>query len=373
MEALLGIMQMVHDASPEGKVSIIVALIALAGVVISGILKLIGVCIGIYPQLKKLEQKDVDNQPSGINKSPVVPSTESDDSISEHKAPQNFQLPPKETPSEHKAGEVKMFALPGGVELEMVWCPAGRFTMGSPDGKSEYPLSSGIDPKAELGRYNNEAPHEVTLTKGFWIGKYPVTQIQYKAITGENPSYFKGNNRPVENVIWNSSVAFCERLNELKIAPEGYRFALPTEAQWEYACRAETTTALNNEKPITSENGECPNLDEVGWYGKNSEGKTHLVGEKRPNAWGIYDMHGNVWEWCRDYSIPRPVNSVWLAVTDTYRDGIEDPLCKKGGHRVLRGGSWNGSAGLCRSAHRSDEAPDFCYYNYGFRLALVPE
>ena len=170
-----------------------------------------------------------------------------------------------------KVGDVMTLTLGDGVELEMVHCPAGRFTMGRPDEESEYSLGSGINPKAELWRFRNEKSHKVTLTEGFWIGKYPVTQAQYKAITGENPSHFNGNTRPVEMVSWHDSVAFCEKLNQLRIAPSGYRFALPTEAQWEYACRAETTTALNNGKPITSKNGECRNLDEVGWYLVNAD------------------------------------------------------------------------------------------------------
>ena len=235
------------------------------------------------------------------------------------------------------------------INLEMVKCPEGSFMMGSPE--------------EELGRNIDEKLHLVTITKPFYIGKYEVTQSQYSALMDKNPSNFIGANNPVEMVSYEDAKAFCDKMNlkYLNILPKGYKFALPTEAQWEYACRAGTNTALNNGKNLTKAEGACPNLDEVGWYAENSGKTTHEVGKKKPNTWGIYDMHGNVWEWCRDWYDEYP------------KDDVTDPTgAYSGSFRVRRGGSWDGLAGGCRSAYRNDFNPDFRILNLGFRLALVP-
>ncbi len=245
--------------------------------------------------------------------------------------------------------------LPVSLPLEMVWIPAGTFTMGSP-----------LD---ELGRLGTESQHLVTLTKGFWIGKYPVTQAQYKAVVGENPSDFLSflgfmkERNPVENVSWKDAGRYCYLLNEMLETelPAGYMFSLPTEAQWEYACRAGTTKALNSNMNLLNSDKEDPRLYEIAWYQNNSNGKTHPVGEKKPNAWGLYDMHGNVWEWCRDWYGDYPAG----AVTDP--TGPSD-----GSHRVIRGGSWFSTARCCRSADRINFAPSYRYCDRGFRVALVP-
>ena len=180
---------------------------------------------------------------------------------------------------------------------------------------------------------------------------------------GKESSKFKGVFRPVESVSWYEAKAFCKKLNTKypEFLPSGYKFDLPTEAQWEYACRAGTTTALNNNKDLTTINGFCENLDEVGWYNKNSNGKTHPVGQKKPNYWGIYDMHGNVWEWCRD----------WYG--EYGEADVKDPLgAFEGSFRVLRGGSWHFKALGCRSAIRNRNFPDKKSNRIGFRLAIVP-
>ena len=239
--------------------------------------------------------------------------------------------------------------LANGFKLEMVKIKAGTFTMGSP--------------KGELGRNYDEIQHQVTLTKDYWLGKFEVTQAQYEAIMGNNPSYFKGGNRPVEEVNWEEAKAFCNKLNERYAGklPAGYRFDLPTEAQWEYACRAGTTTALNNGTNLTSEFGKCSNLNEVGWYDKNNEYGHNAVGQKRPNNWGLYDMHGNVSEWCRD----------WHAYS--YTGDATDPTGPtSGSERVYRGGCWSLYASCCRSANRGGYSPDRRMSSCGFRLALVP-
>ena len=250
--------------------------------------------------------------------------------------------------------------LSADVSLDMVWIEPGTFMMGSPED--------------ELGHivFSIETQHEVTLTQGYWLGKYEVTQAQYETIMGTNPSKWKGADLPVESVSWEDATNFCAKLTaiERKIGrlPRGYEYTLPTEAQWEYACRAGTTTALNSGKNLTDRE-VCPNVDELGWYEHNSDQTTHSVGQKLPNAWGLYDMPGNVYEWCLDYCDWID----WTAIiTDTYIDGIKDPLCKTGSYRIMRGGSYNHAALSCRSAIRTCDHPDYRSSTFGFRVALAP-
>jgi formylglycine-generating enzyme required for sulfatase activity len=231
------------------------------------------------------------------------------------------------------------------IALEMIYCPKGSFRMGSPKKREEY-------------------PHEVKLTKPFYIGKYPVTQMQYYAIMKKQPSYFKGEDRPVESVSWDDAKEFVENINFLykRQLPQGYKFALPSEAQWEYACRAGTTSDLNNGRNIISGTGKSESLDEVAFYSQNSDDRTHTVGKKKPNNWGIYDMHGNVCEWCEDSYDYYPES-----------DATDPTGPESGSYHVLRGGSYLSNPGSCRSASR--------YYNYhddkqkfmGFRLAMIKE
>ncbi|MBO6004266.1 MAG: SUMF1/EgtB/PvdO family nonheme iron enzyme, partial [Verrucomicrobia bacterium] len=250
------------------------------------------------------------------------------------------------------AGENVTFPLTDTVDLEMIWVEPGTFIMGSP--------------RNEPGRWSTEVQHEVTLTKGYWMGKYEVTQAQYEAVTGSNPSGLKGADLPVELVRWYDATNFCAKLTEIEKAagrlPEGYEFTLPTEAQWEYACRAGTTTAFNNGKDLTEAGIEqCPEMDEVGWYKYNSDFKTHPVGQKQPNAWGLYDMHGNIAEWCLDWFGDYPESSV------------TDPMGPDtGSHRVIRGGgSYTSNAGGCRSAFRVLSNPGDNLNSFGFRVALI--
>ncbi|MBO7524645.1 MAG: SUMF1/EgtB/PvdO family nonheme iron enzyme, partial [Verrucomicrobia bacterium] len=237
------------------------------------------------------------------------------------------------------------------VDLDMIWIRSGTFTMGSPED--------------ELGRYDDETQHEVTLTQGYWLGKYEVTQAQYEAVMGTNPSVTQGDDLPVQKVSWTDAMEFCATLTKIERAagrlPEGYEYTLPTEAQWEYACRAGTMTALNSGKNLSSTE-KCPEMDEVGWYVGNGSNKTHPVGQKLPNAWGLYDMHGNVYEWCLDwYGEDEPASSV------TDPTGPET-----GSTRLIRGGCWNEVAIFCRSAFRNYTTPASSDSYIGFRVALAP-
>jgi formylglycine-generating enzyme required for sulfatase activity len=190
------------------------------------------------------------------------------------------------------------------------------------------------------------------------MGKYEVTQEQWQAVMGNNPSKFNGKNLPVEQVSWNmisGGGGFIEKVNNN--APAGERFHLPTEAQWEYACRAGTQTSLNSGKEVTMVKGNCRNLNEVAWYQANSERKSHPVGKKKPNAWGLHDMHGNVWEWCKDWNGTYPTG----AVTDP--QGADS-----GSLRVFRGSCWGSHGGNCRVAYRIKGYPANCDGSSGFRL-----
>jgi len=239
-----------------------------------------------------------------------------------------------------------------GVSQMLRWiepCGPGEFLMGSPEN--------------ERGRWKDEGPqHEVTIASGFWLGDTLVTQEFFQAVAGTNPSVFKGEGRlPVESVSWNDAVEFCGKLDQLLLEGEDSQARLPTEAEWEYACRAGTTAALYSGEELTSEDGKCPNLDKLAWYDKNSQSKTHAVAEKQPNAWGLYDMLGNVWEWCQD---------VWQ---DNYIGAPTDGSAweSEGTIRVSRGGSWAGDARYCRCACRYGWEPGGRARYAGFRLVLA--
>lgn len=217
-----------------------------------------------------------------------------------------------------------------GVELVLI--QPGEFTMGANDGSADN---------------DEKPPHKVRISKPFYLGKYEVTQAQWQAIMGNNPSSSKGETLPVEQVSWNDVQEFVRRLNAREGGP---KYRLPTEAEWEYAARAGTTTSYSF--------GENPGqLGEYAWFGENAGRTKHPVGQKKPNPWGLYDMHGNVWEWVQD----------WYG-SYTAAAAVDPAGPASGTRRVNRGGSWNYGARDCRSALRGGDAPGSRLAALGFRL-----
>jgi formylglycine-generating enzyme required for sulfatase activity len=276
-------------------------------------------------------------------------------------------------PPQPKPSQARSFTedLGNGVTVEMIAIPGGVFTMGSPTSEAE-------------SRDNERPQHQVTI-QPFYMGKYAATQAQWEAVAklpkikyDLYPAYFKGN-RPVENVSWREAVEFCARLSK----KTGRNYRLPSEAEWEYACRAGTTTPFHFGQTITTDQ---VNYDGNYTYGNSRKGKyrreTTDVGSFPSNAFGLYDMHGNIWEWCADpwhdsYNGAPNDGRVWDEKDNDnrYQNSI-DLLLKSGNddrNRLLRGGSWVNNPGLCRSAIRDNNAPDplFSYYNFGFRFVCV--
>ncbi len=249
---------------------------------------------------------------------------------------QLFRQNPTPSPSPRPLAPPFTENLPNGVTLEMVGLPAGQFLMGSPDSDSDA--------------RDFERPQHQVKVNSFAIGKYPVTQAQYQAVMGTNPSLFQNNpQNPVEQVSWNDAQAFCQKLSQIT----GKTYRLPTEAEWEYACRAGTTTRYYF-------GDDANQLGDYAWYIGNSQDKTHPVGQKKPNAWGLYDMSGNVWEWCEDnwhdnYIGAPKDGSAWLTNDNDYQ--------------IVRGGSWYSIPYFCRSAFRYYYyRRDYYFYYYGFRV-----
>jgi formylglycine-generating enzyme required for sulfatase activity len=246
--------------------------------------------------------------------------------------------------------KTRTFDLGNGVNLEMLLIPVGTFMMGSPESEAE--------------RRNNETQHQVTISKPYYLGIYPITQAQWQQVMGNNPSHFKGDKLlPVENVSWDDTQAFCLKLKEITQTS----FCIPTEAQWEYACRAGTTTPFHFGSELNGSQANCngnkpyPKIE--GWFGIKNKGpylgKISPVGKYSANAWGLYDMHGNVWEWCTDWYGDYPTGSV------------TDPIGPAtGSDRVFRGGSWGSVAVRCRSANRDWFVPSYRDFILGFRVAL---
>jgi eukaryotic-like serine/threonine-protein kinase len=239
-----------------------------------------------------------------------------------------------------EAGEQFRLKLSADAVMTFAWCPAGTFRMGGTVHADEQPM------------------HTVTITKGFFMGVGPVTQAQWNAVMDAEPSYFKGANRPVESVTWLDCTEFCTKMSCLLEGRVTVR--LPSEAEWEYACRAGTATEYHFGNRITT---DLANYD--GNYSFNDSPKgisrkeTTDVGVFPANAWGLFDVHGNVWEWCRDAKRPY-----------TAADYIESDVQTSGDTRVLRGGSWRYGPGNCRAAYRSRNALTYRGCNCGFRACF---
>ena len=240
-----------------------------------------------------------------------------------------------------KSGDQVSLTTTHGIDL--IGIPSGSFQMGS---------------KYNLAYYTGDEPaHTVRLTKAFFLGKTEVTQAQWRAVMGSNPSYNKGDKLPVENVSWEDCIKFCEELTKREhdsgALPTGWKYTLPTEAQWEYACRAGTNTEY-------SFGDSKSGLGAHAWYSGNSGDETHSVGGKKANPWGFLDMHGNVYEWCLDWHGDYPSGSV------------TDPSGPNSAQtRVIRGGSYSASAVPLRSANRFFRTPGSRYSVVGVRLAMI--
>lgn len=246
---------------------------------------------------------------------------------------------PKKSGDDDLSAQLKTRAFPisDDVKITCCWIKPGKFLMGA--------LPSELGAKAE------DRTFPITFTRGFWMARTETTQEQWSALIEKNPSHHQGDDLPIENIDWSKAMSFINAAN--LSAPEGYRYDLPSEAEWEYACRAGTSTALNSGKNATSETGECRNLDKLGWYLQNSGGFSHPVAKKTPNEWGLHDMHGNVWEWCSDFYTSTPKY-----------DEINPKPYNQGGSRVMRGGSFTNTVRDARSGNR------FFYVSYGYTRTI---
>ena len=305
-----------------------------------------------------------------------------------------WQLPPGAPPpaiapfdatkaKEHQNGWAKHLGVPvemtNSIGMKLVLIPPGEFMMGSPKELIEEELKTHGDNPWYKDHLAGEWPqHRVRITKPFYFGVYVVTQGEYQQVMGNNPSEFSAGGKskdkvagqdtkrfPVETVSWDNAVEFCRKLSEM---PEekgtGRTYCLPSETQWEYACRAGNTGRYS----FSSDANAIPNefdekaISDYGWFGDNSDGRTHAVGLKRANAWGLRDIQGNVLEWCQD----------WYDKDSCTKSATDNPVGASGGsYRVFRGGSWRYAAWFCRSAYRDHYPPGDGTCNLGFRVSLV--
>ncbi len=285
--------------------------------------------------------------------------------------PMASSSPPRQRFLVRRAGQCQLFREPlgEGIGLEMVWIPPGRFWMGSPPEESE--------------REESEGPQHLVQLQGFFLGRTPITQAQWRMVAGwppeegerpwerelkPDPSRFKGDQRPVEQVSWHDAMEFCRRLAQRT----GRNYTLPSEAQWEYACRAGTTTPFHCGATISP---QLANYNATSSYAGGPEGEyrgqTTVVATFPANAWGLCDMHGNVWEWCLDHWHSSYAEGDGEAPTDGSAWIKKNAEENQG--RLLRGGSWGSGPGDCRSAYRFNYLPWLAFDDLGFRVCCLPQ
>ncbi|MCR4574261.1 MAG: formylglycine-generating enzyme family protein [Lentisphaeria bacterium] len=265
--------------------------------------------------------------------------------------------------------------LKNGAVIELLPVKAGSFTMGSP--------------ATELGRFPDEVIHEVKIEKDFLLGKTEITQLQWDALMNSNPDFYNqawyhGDTLPMENVSWTEAVEFCRRLTEQekkeKKIPENAVYRLPTEAEWEYACRAGTTTAYNNGKDFQQKGANCPELSEVAIFRFNSGGRrgrfnrTKPVASHKPNAWGFFDMHGNIAEWCNDnYTLFTPQLPENEKKSKKSKKQEAAVVNDRASQKIIRGGSFMSMPQFCRAAYRGSAEPTTRNNTIGFRIVLTTQ
>jgi formylglycine-generating enzyme required for sulfatase activity len=308
--------------------------------------KLDGQFIGYYTDGAEQFRVTYHNGEQVLNLGFLAPTEENESEPDSGDTPSGEDAPEEEASEEEEPEAdpeeaVDTFTIPD-LSLEMLWVEPGTFEIDNPE----------IDP----GSWWWMTQHKVALTNGFWLGKHEVTQAQWENVMGDNPSRFKGANRPVEKVSWDDVTSFCEKLNERESEagrlPAGMAYQLPTEAQWEYACRAGTTTAYAFGNELTAKDANT---------GSSKLKETTDVGKYPANPWGFHDMHGNVWEWCADWYENYPSRTV------------SDPVGPAdGSDRVGRGGSWSDAALNARSANQGRNVPAISFSTLGFRLSLRP-
>ncbi|HUU23826.1 MAG TPA: formylglycine-generating enzyme family protein [Phycisphaerae bacterium] len=244
---------------------------------------------------------------------------------------------PATQPASAPAPKPITLKLPDGVEMKLVLIPPGKFMMGS-------------TPSGGRSEKDERPQREVTITRPFYLGVTEVTQRQYQAVMGANPSQVKAPDNPVDAVSWDEANEFCKKLS----AATGRKARIPTEAEWEYACRAGTTT-------LWTFGSDVKDLDAYAWHSGNAGGASHPVAGKKPNPWGLYDMYGNVCEWCFDY------HGSYAKVPKVDPTGPAE-----GNHRILRGGSWANPPEFCRSPNRAGAGPESKRKSLGFRVVVEP-
>jgi formylglycine-generating enzyme required for sulfatase activity len=305
------------------------------------VLPLVLMAVVVIPRMLPSPAPTVTARPSPARGASIRPAPESAPAVEPAPAPAPApELEPAPPPPPVPAEPPKQIT--NSIGMKLVLIPAGEFLMGS---------DKADDPDA----YRDEQPrHRVRITRPFYLGATEVTQGQYRTVMGRDPSDFKGSDDlPVEQVSWSDAVAFCGKLNERESGSlRGWIYRLPTEAEWEYACRAGSTARY-------SSGNDAASLGEFAWYEGNAGGRTHPVGQKRPNAFNLHDMHGNVWEWCQDGYKP-----------DYYRESpaADPPGPSVASARVIRGGCWFDDPRFARSANRDGHWSEFRNYNLGFRL-----